>query len=117
MVGTQGMRKKDEISQIISHILDQAARTRRGFTPEVVNEFFDEGMRATLRREEQAERQRQEIPHRQLGSMVASRRDEQRAMISPVMTQRAIESAVDLGERLELASSGRRLSLRDWVTG
>jgi predicted dithiol-disulfide oxidoreductase (DUF899 family) len=116
MVGTQGMKKKDEIAQIISSILDQAARTRKGFTPDVVNEFFDEGMRSAQRREE-VRRTEAEVPHRQLGAMVASRRDEGRAMISPVMTQRAIESAVDLGERLELASQGRRLSLRDWVSG
>jgi|WetSurMetagenome_2_1015567.scaffolds.fasta_scaffold403367_3 hypothetical protein len=128
MAGSQGMKKKEDITQLISHILDEAARSRKGFTPEVVSEFYDEGRRAaTQRREERqqaAPRQREEnmrevTPSRQLNIVVrrAEETEQQRAAISPVMTQRAIESAVDLGERLELAGQGRRMSFRDWVSG
>jgi hypothetical protein len=128
MAGSQGMKKKEDITQLISHILDEAARSRKGFTPEVVSEFYEEGRRAaTQRREDRQQappRQREEnmrevTPSRQLNMVVrrAEETEAQRAAISPVMTQRAIESAVDLGERLELASAGRRMNFRDWVSG
>lgn len=128
MAGSQGMKKKEDITSIINTILDEASRTRKGFTPEVVREFESEGRRASeARQERRAEPQvrpreehvREMTPSRQLGSVVAHRAEdtERKASISPIMTQRAIESAVDLGERLELASQGRRLNLREWVTG
>lgn len=122
MTSSQGMRKKEDLAAVISSLLDQAARTRRGFTPEVLQEFYDEGLRAQQREqpERRGERIREATPSRQLGRVVARRTEEpeQRTSISPHMTQRAIESAVDLGERLELAAlRGRRLSLRSWVTG
>jgi rRNA maturation endonuclease Nob1 len=125
MASSQGMKKKENLAQVINSILDEAARTRRGFTPEVVREFEDEGRRASIRREERhaepqprEEHVREMTPSRQLGSMVARRAEdtERKASISPVMTQRAIECAVDLGERLELASLGRR-SRGEWATG
>ncbi len=122
MAGTQGMKKKEDIASIINSILDQAAKTRRGFTPDVVQEFYDEGRRA--REQRPAEQRREELirestPSRQLGNIVARRREEteQRTLLSPHMSQRAVEAAVDLGERIELAAQGRRLSLREWVTG
>ncbi|MFH0885209.1 MAG: hypothetical protein V1861_05870 [Candidatus Micrarchaeota archaeon] len=127
MASSQGMKKKEDIASIINSILDEASRTRRGFTPEVVREFEDEGRRASQSREGRRVEQprareesvREMTPSRQLGTVVAHRAEdrERKASISPVMTQRAIESAVDLGERLELASAGRRLNLRDWVSG
>jgi len=127
MAGSQGMKKKEDIASIINSILDEATRTRKGFTPEVVREFETEGRRASQNREERRAEQprardehvREMTPSRQLGAVVAHRAEdtERKTSISPVMTQRAIESAVDLGERLELASQGRRLSIRDWVTG
>lgn len=128
MANPQGMRRKEDIASIINSILDQASRTRKGFTPDVVREFEVEGRRAAEARTETARqappRQREEAmrevtPSRQLNIVVrrAEETEQQRAAISPVMTQRAIESAVDLGERLELASGGRRLSLRNWVSG
>ncbi len=125
MAGSQGMRKKENLAQIINSILDEAARTRRGFTPDVVREFEDAGRQASARRVEQRaearpreEHVREITPSRQLGSMVARKAEdaERKALISPVMTQRAIECAVDLGERLELASMGRP-SRGEWATG
>ncbi len=126
MAGTQGMRRKEDFASLITGILDEAARTRRGFTPQVVAEFYDEGMRASQARasrqeerpQQREERLREATPSRQLGNIVARRAEEaeQRAQINPVMTKRAIESAVDLGERLELAASGRRLALREWMS-
>ncbi len=132
MVSTQGMRRKEDIVQMINRLLDEADKSRRGFTPDVVNEFFREGMAANQRRGQQAagaqaqatQQQRREqisemTPRRPLDNMVVSRREEmeQRVLISPHMTQRAIVAAVNLGERIELAAQGRRLNLRDWVTG
>jgi hypothetical protein len=126
MAGSQGMKKKEDIASIINSILDEASRTRKGFTPEVVREFESEGRRASQVREERRaeprareEHVREMTPSRQLGAVVAHRAEdtERKASLNPVMTQRAIESAVDLGERLELASQGRRLNLRDWVSG
>jgi len=116
------MKRKEDLASIITNILDEATRTRRGFTPQVVAEFYDEGMRASRAREaspqQREERMRDVTPSRQLGNIVARRAEEaeQRAQLNPVMTQRAIESAVDLGERLELAAQGRRLTLREWIS-
>jgi hypothetical protein len=113
MVGQQGMKRKEEITDILNRILEQATRTREGFTPQVVERFYDEGAR---NREERLRQQmREATPVRQ--SAVTRRSEEQRAEISPHMRQRGIEAAVDLGERLELAASGRKISLREWVTG
>jgi len=128
MAGSQGMKKKEDIASIINSILDEASRSRKGFTPEAVREFEVEGRRAADQRREPRvqpaprqhdETMREVTPSRQLNMVVrrAEETEQQRAAISPVMTQRAIESAVDLGERLELASEGRRLNLRDWVSG
>jgi hypothetical protein len=119
MAGTT-LKKKENITDILRNILEQATRTRRGFTPEVVGEFYEEGLRAQQRREQGRRAElREATPSRQLGNMVATRRSEeaerQRAQISPHMRQRGIEEAVDLGERLELAAQGRPLSLREWI--
>jgi rRNA maturation endonuclease Nob1 len=125
MAGSQGMKKKEDIASIINSILDEATRTRKGFTPEVVREFESEGRRASQGREERRaeprareEHVREMTPSRQLGSVVAHRAEdtERKASISPVMTQRAIECSVDLGERLELAASGRR-TRGEWASG
>ncbi|MCI0503916.1 hypothetical protein L0Y65_04355 [Candidatus Micrarchaeota archaeon] len=139
MAGSQGMRKKEDITTIINSILEEASRSRKGFTPEVVREFEAEGRKAAEARagggrqaapqrrdvqQQAAPRQREEsmhevTPSRQLNIVVrrAEETEQQRASLSPVMTQRAIESAVGLGERLELAAQGRALNLRSWVTG
>jgi hypothetical protein len=110
MVGQQGMKKKDEIAEMLNKILEQATRTREGFTPEVVQSFEQEGRRMKQMREA--------TPSKQLGGVVASKREESRKNeISPHMKQKGIEAAVDLGERLELAASGRKLSMKDWTTG
>ncbi|MFN7991746.1 MAG: hypothetical protein U0R44_06345 [Candidatus Micrarchaeia archaeon] len=112
----QGMRKKEDIAEMINQILEQATKTRGGFTPEVVNQFYDEGQRA--RDERQRQQVREATPVRQPAQVVARRREEseRRSEISPQMRRQGIEAAVDLGERLELAAAGRKLNLRDWVT-
>lgn len=128
MVSTQGMKRKEDVIQLINRILEEADKSRRGFTPEVIDEFYREGLSANQKRLEAqtwtgAQRREQPIsevtPRRPLDNLVFSRREEmeQRAMLSPHMTQRAIVAAVDLGERLELAAQGRKLNLRDWVMG
>jgi hypothetical protein len=123
---TASMKKKEDIAGLISNILEQAARTRKGFTPDVVDEFYEEGLRASQRREEPVARRpdedramREVTPSRQLGNIVAFRRREEaqsRTELSPEMKRQAIEESVRLGEMMELAVSGRR-SDRQWATG
>ncbi|MEW6722317.1 MAG: hypothetical protein AB1324_03580 [Candidatus Micrarchaeota archaeon] len=115
------MKKRENITQIINQILEQATRTRQGFTPDVLRQFEDEAQRA--REERQRNQVREATPVRQ------ERREERREAaviplrtISPEMRQRGIENAVDLGERIEMASAEasdaaalRKLNFRrDW---
>jgi len=130
MTGTQGMKKKEDITSIINRVFDEAMKTRAGFTPENVREFEATGMRAAeARRDVQRQappRQREEgmrevTPSRQLNIVVrrAEETTKQREAISPVMTRRAIESAVRIGEMLEIAAVAPegKLNLRKWVSG
>jgi hypothetical protein len=122
MASTQGMKKKKEnLASVITAILEEATMTRKGFTPEVVSQFYEAGSKARESRRQEMpheESMREVRPSRQMGKIVARKADaERRAMANPMMTERAIESAVDLGERFELASRGRKLELREWVAG
>jgi hypothetical protein len=114
MVTQQGMKRKEDITELINAILEQAVRTRQGFTPEVLHQFEREGSHA--REERQRQQMRDATPVKQLGPVVARRREDVRADLSPDMKRQAIEAAVDLGERLELAAAGRR-SRGEWVSG
>ncbi len=113
---TSGMKRREDLSEMINKMLDQATKTRGGFTPQVVNQFYDEGMRS--REERQRQQMREATPVRALPVVARrSEENERRSEISPEMKRHGIEAAVSLGERLELAASGRRLNLREWVTG
>ncbi len=111
----QGMKRKEDITELINAILDQALRTRQGFTPDVVREFEREG---NQNRQERARQQvRESTPVRQLGPVVARRSEETRSRtdISPDMKRRGIEEGVRLGEMMELAVAGRR-PRTEWAT-
>ena len=112
MTTQTGMKRKEDIAELINAILEQAVRTRGGFTPDVVREFEREGSQA--REERQRQQMREATPVKQLGPVVA-RRNVSRTELSPEMKRQAIEAAVDLGERLELAVAGRR-SRGEWAS-
>jgi hypothetical protein len=126
MAGTTTRTRKEEITQLLNNILDLAARTRQGFTPEVVTSFYEEGLRASEHRAEQAgarrydDRSRPEPSRLQLSDVVVRRSEDRTAVrsISPLITRRAVEAAISLGEQIELAAvEGRGLNLANWVRG
>lgn len=124
MVG-QASKRRDEIKDILESLnraLEQAVRTRSGFTPEVMRSFEDEGRRS---REERTRAQMiDSTPVRRPEPAMERRAPEERREapvsrrieISPDMKRQGIEAAVDLGERLELRAAGRR-SQGEWATG
>ncbi len=115
-MSSTSMKRQEDIKDLINAILDQALRTRQGFTPEVVREFEREGAE---NREARARQQvRESTPVRQLGPVVARRNDEARSRtdISPEMKRRGIEESVRMAEMMELAISGRRPKA-EWATG
>jgi hypothetical protein len=119
MAGAPELKKKttelDQIAQIINGILDAAAKSRRGFTPEVIAQFYDEG---------QAARQNQianATPTKQISRIVARKnepKEKMRADINVKVGPRAIEDSVNLAEMLELAAvRGKKLNLKEWIAG
>ena len=118
---TQSMKKKEEkedFAQFINKLLNDVDKARKGFTPEVVGQFYEEGARANQRRETQKREEllKEATPSRQFPNIVIKKKEEQKTIVSPLMTQHAIEAAVDLGERLELAAQGRKLNLQEWIS-
>ena len=110
-----GMNRKEDITELINAILELAVRTRGGFTPDVLREFEREGSHA--REERQRQQMREATPVKQLGPVVARRSETvNRREMSPDMTREAISASVDLAERLELLSMGRK-SRGEWATG
>jgi hypothetical protein len=117
------MKKKtsfDQVTQIINRILDEAAKSREGFTPEVINQFYKEGQ-AARQNDEQKTKIARATPTKQIGTIVARKsepkEDVRKADITIKVGEKAIDASVDLAERLELATRGKKLDLRDWVTG
>lgn len=112
MAATPEMKKKkgaEEIADIINSILEQASKSRRGFTPETMAEFYKEGQAA---REEKLTVK----PSRQLNVVVSKK--EEKPQVTVKVGQKAIEASIDLAERLELAAAaGKKLDLKAWVSG
>lgn len=108
------MKKKptelDQITQIINGILDAAARSRQGFTPEVIAQFYNEGQAARMTA----------TPTKQIGNMVARKNEPKERLktnIAIKVGDKAIEASVDLAERFELAARGKPLKLKEWIAG
>ena len=119
------MKKKtsfDQVTQIINRILDEAAKSREGFTPEVINQFYKEGQ-AARQNDEQKTKIARATPTKQIGTIVARKSEPKdnepklKTDITIKVGEKAIDASVDLAERLELATRGKKLDLRDWVTG
>jgi hypothetical protein len=131
MASSPELKKKEDkegLATLINRWFDEATKTRQGFTPEVVREFEAAGARAAMSRgvsrREAPQRQHEEgmrevTPSRQLNVVVRRAGEEkERESLSPVMTKRAIESAVRFGEILELASGDPgKLNIGKWVRG
>ncbi len=98
-----GKDDKTDFAAVVTSILEKALATRKGFTPEVVMEFEEVG------RTSREQQMLGTTPSRR--GVVASKT----GLVSSRVTTKAIEEAVDLAERLELATKGHGLNLRDWV--
>jgi hypothetical protein len=113
MAASPELKKKtgtEQIAQIINSILEEASRSRGGFTPQTIQGFYKEGLEA---REQTLSSIK---PSRQLGNMVATKKDEkEKPQITVKVGEKAIEASVNLAERFELAAAGKKLDLKSWV--
>ena len=114
-------KKKEEqdFRQIINDLLNQAMASKGGFKPEVVQQYEVAGRKSL---EEKEKQQRLEsVPSRPIGKIVVSKNEvpkNEKRGLSPIMTESAIEKAMGLGEKMELAAlEGKKISFRGWVTG
>jgi len=117
MATSPELKKKtgtEQVAEIINSILEEASRSRGGFTPQTIQGFYKEGLEGREAREQKELSSLK--PSRQLGNMVATRKDE-KPQITVKVGEKAIEASVDLAERLELAAAGKKLDLKAWVNG
>ncbi|MFH0737954.1 MAG: hypothetical protein V1827_04650 [Candidatus Micrarchaeota archaeon] len=114
MAQSAGMKRKTELLDIINEWIDRASNTKKGFTPEVVSGFYKEGLKARESKEVPAKRLVEARPIRQMPVAVRTEKPPQseRRALTKEMT-----ASVDLAERLELASRGKKLNLREWAAG
>ncbi len=123
MAESQGMKKKqavalDEVAKIINRILDEAARTRGGFTPEVVKGFYDEGKEARVARESKGILEK--TPSKQITKIVARKNEEGPRQVRPAEEagRESLKAAGELAGMLESAAGkSRKLNLGEWVAG
>ncbi len=122
MARAAAKRKKrdigEELRNVINRILNDAVRSRKGFTPELIASYEEAAIRRREEREEQRRPIRELRPSRNLSYMVARRKaKKEETTLSQYTTRSAIMAALDLGERLELARKPRDLRLKEWVMG
>jgi hypothetical protein len=112
MVVAPGMKKKtemDQVAQIINTILEEAMRSRDGFTPKNIENYQKIG--------EEARQFREATPTRQVGAIVA-RKNEARPERTINVGNREMEASVDLATDLEIAATtGKKFSPEKWVKG
>jgi len=104
------LKKKTEIDQlaeIINGILDAAAKSRKGFTPEGVAQFYQEG--------QSARNQMGATPTKQVRAMVARKSEPIMADARKKAVSGELETSINLAEKFELAARGKKLNAREWT--
>jgi len=106
-------KKKDDLVATINKMLEQAVNTTKGFTPETMEQFYDEGRRARVERQPVATI-REAKPSRPLGAVVATKKSERPERLS--LQPKAVQAAEELATIFETAvSTGKRFQMREWV--
>ena len=100
-------QKKQDIRERFNKFLDDILSTGPRFELKQIQEY--------ARAAEQARRMRETTPviREPEASRMVPRRGEME--IPPQMTRQAIEAALNLGERLELAATAAQLDLSGWI--
>lgn len=99
-------KKKDDLVAAINRMLDQAVSSTKGFTPETIENFYDEGKKARVEKQQMREMK----PARQLGTVVAKKNER----LS--LKTEAVQAAEKLAELFETAAAtGKPLRVREWV--
>ena len=99
----------DQLAEIINGILDAAAKSRAGFTPDGIKQFYTEGQEAR-------QKQMTATPTKQIGTIIARKNEPMKSDIK--VAEGAIEYSVSLAEMLELAAvRGDKLNLKKWIAG
>lgn len=102
-------KKKDDLVAAINRMLEQAVNSTKGFTPETMEQFYDEGKKARVEKR-QAATIRETKPSRQLGTVVAKKNER----LS--LKTEAVQAAEKLAELFETAAAtAKPLRLREWV--
>lgn len=106
----------DQVRELVNNILAEAMKTRDGFTPAGVQNFYNEGVAARQQRLAQ-----NVTPARRMDTVVIRKSGQEPPRQKPEITvrvsQNAIEASVGLAEVFELAAAGRKLDLKKWVVG
>ena len=116
-VSEEPVRRKRGVRDLINELLDQAARTRQGFTPNLLREFEDTGRQARAVREEIHEvrpvRGKEPVRHEEgIESLVFARVQQK----GPEQSRtRELTAMLDLAENVETARSPRDLDIRSWT--
>jgi len=103
-------KKKDDLVAAINKMLEQAVSSTKGFTPETMEQFYDEGKRARVEKQ-QAATIREAKPSRQLGTVVATKKNDRLGLRTE-----AVQAAEKLAEIFETAAvTGKKFQIREWV--
>ena len=119
MAASPELKKKqteyDQVRDLVNNILAEAMKTRDGFTPAGVQNFYNEGVAARQRLAQNV------TPSRRIDTLVVRKSGQEPLKQKPEITvrvsQNAIEASVGLAEAFELAAAGRKLDLKKWVVG
>ena len=105
-------KKKDDLVAAINRMLEQAVNSTKGFTPETMEQFYDEGKKARAEKP-QAVTIREAKPSRHLGTVVAKKNERPERL---GLRTEAVQAAERLAEMFETAAvTGKRFQLKEWV--
>jgi hypothetical protein len=114
----------EEVAQLINTILDQAAKSRGDFTPELMRQYETAGLEARKRGQQAGKA----TPSRELGAIVARRSEgknegaaaerlvARRPEVTVKVDRKAMDAGIDLATDLEMAAAtGKRFEPGQWI--
>lgn len=100
-------KKKEDVVAAINKMLEQAVNSTKGFTPETMEQFYEEGRKARQVTIREAK------PSRQLGTVVAKKSERPEKL---GLQAGAVRESEKLAEIFETAAvTGKRFQLKEWV--
>ena len=107
MARAPATKKKRNLREFINQLLNDAVRSRAGFTPEQIASYQDAALEAREQRKSVSEMR----PSRDLSHLVVKRSGKEEIELPEHMTRPAVMASLNLGEDLEMLS--RDLDIRD----